>query len=180
MLGRLRDAAALAISVTTGKKLNIQEKKTQGANVITGFGYALMDFFENQFVDMDSIVKKNDEIGEVQSPFISPAKRRKDKGMSKDEWKKKRREDKKREQEERERREREPPRQYSMLKIKTSVGRYPVMNYLSTFTSDEIHEAKRCLLNRLRRLPEADVGSPTSTAKVQHQYKHHGGFSLNV
>ena len=148
--------------------------------MITGFGYALMDFFENQFVDMDSIVKKNDEIGEVQSPFISPAKRRKDKGMSKDEWKKKRREDKKREQEERERREREPPRQYSMLKIKTSVGRYPVMNYLSTFTSDEIHEAKRCLLNRLRRLPEADVGSPTSTAKVQHQYKHHGGFSLNV
>ena len=33
--------------------------------MITGFGYALMDFFENQFVDMDSIVKKNDEIGEV-------------------------------------------------------------------------------------------------------------------
>lgn len=118
---------------------------------------------------MDSIVKKNDEIEEVKSPFISPAKRRKDKGMTKEEWKKKRREEKKREQEERERREREPPKAFSLLKIKTSVGRYPVMNYLSAFTNDEITEAKRCLLNRMRRLPEPEGGgSPTSTAKVHH------------
>jgi hypothetical protein len=60
---------------------------------------------------MDSIVKRNDEIEEVKSPFASPAKTKKrDKGMSKDEWKKKRRDEKKREQEEKERREKEPPK----------------------------------------------------------------------
>ena len=128
---------------------------------------------------MDSIVKKNDEIEEVKSPFVSPARKKRDKNMSKDEWKKKRREEKKREQEEKERREREPPKQYSMIKIKTSVGHYPVMNYLSTFTNDEIYEAKKCQLNRLRRPPQADrPDSPQ--AKVQHQHKHHQGFSLNV
>ena len=148
MLGRLRDAAALAISVTTGRKLNIANKQSNSSNVIPGFGYALMDIFENQFVDMESIVKRVDEIEEVKSPFISPAKRKRDKALSKEEWKRRRREEKKREQEERERREREPPKQYSMIKIKTSVGHYPVMNYLSQFTNDEIHEAKRCLLNR--------------------------------
>lgn len=110
MLNRLRDAATMAISVTTGRKLNIASKSSSSSNVITGFGYALMDIFENQFVDMDSIVKKNDEIEEVKSPFISPARKKRDKTISKDEWKKKRREEKKREQEERERREREPPK----------------------------------------------------------------------
>ena len=69
-----------------------------------------MDIFENQFVDMDSIQKKKDEIEEVKSPFMSPARKKRDKNMTKDEWKKKRREEKKREQEERERREREPPK----------------------------------------------------------------------
>ena len=168
MLGRFRNAATLAISVTTGRKLNIAGKSNTGSNVITGFGYALMDLFENQFVDMDSIVK-NDEIEEVKSPFISPAKRRKEVGLTKEQWKKKRREEKKREQEERERREKEAPKQYSLLKIKTSVGRYPVMNYLSTFTNDEVTEGKRCLLNRMRRPPEVELllNSP-STAKVHH------------
>jgi hypothetical protein len=46
---------------------------------------------------MESIVKKVDEINEVNSPFVSPARRRRDKGLSKEDWKKKRREDKKRE-----------------------------------------------------------------------------------
>lgn len=96
MLGRLRDAATLAISVTTGRKLNIS-KQTNSSNVIPGFGYALMDIFENQFVDMESISKKVDEIHEVASPFISPARKRRDKNLSKEEWKKKRREEKKRE-----------------------------------------------------------------------------------
>ena len=88
---------------------------------------------------MDSIVKRKDEIEEVKSPFASPGKRgRRDKGMSKDEFKRQRREQKKKEQEERERREREPPKQFSVIKLKTSVGKYPVMNYLSVFTNDEV------------------------------------------
>ena len=96
-MNRLRDAANMAITVTTGRKLNIASKSNTSSNVITGFGYALMDIFENQFVDMDSIVKNNDQIEEVKSPFISPAKKRRDKTLSKDEWKKKRRDEKKRE-----------------------------------------------------------------------------------
>lgn len=129
-----------------------------------------MDIFENQFVDMDSIVKRKDEIEEVKSPFASPARRKKglgvtaaEKGLSKEELRKKRREERKREQEERERREREPPKQFSLIKIKTSVGRYPVMNYLSLFTNDEINEGKKCQLNHLRRPPEVEAlnnGSP--------------------
>ena len=59
MLGKLKHAASMAISVTTGKKLSI--KKNQNAsNIIPGFGYALMDIFENDFVDMESIMKAKD------------------------------------------------------------------------------------------------------------------------
>ena len=47
MLGKLKNAASMAISVTTGRKISV--KKNQNAsNVIPGFGYALMDIFENQ------------------------------------------------------------------------------------------------------------------------------------
>lgn len=46
---------------------------------------------------MDAIVKKNDAIEEVKSPFMSPAKRRRMQGLNKDEWRKKRKEEKKRE-----------------------------------------------------------------------------------
>ena len=74
MLGKLKHAASMAISVTTGKKLNIN-KNANASNIIPGFGYALMDIFENDFVDMDSIVKAKDfEVEEVKSPFKSPRK----------------------------------------------------------------------------------------------------------
>lgn len=151
MLGRLREAASLAIQVTTGQKINLDKPITSN-NVITGFGYALLDLFENGFVDMDSIVRSKDEaIPEARSPFASPKKRRLPASISKEEAKKIRREEKRREMEEYERREREPPKQYSLVKIKTSCGRHPVLNYISQFTADEIHEAKRCMLNMLRK-----------------------------
>lgn len=51
-----------------------------------------------------------DAIEEVKSPFHSPGKAKRDKNMTKDEWKKKKREEKKREIEEWERRQREPPK----------------------------------------------------------------------
>ena len=92
MLNKLRDAASLAIQVTIGRKLSFQ-KPTSSANIITGFGYSLLDLFENQFVDMDTIVKKNDQIEEVESPFASP-KKRKFGSLTKDEYKQKRREEK--------------------------------------------------------------------------------------
>jgi hypothetical protein len=58
----------MAITVTTGRKLKIN-KNPRASNVIPGFGYALMDMFENEFVDMDSIVKVKDQIEEAKSPF---------------------------------------------------------------------------------------------------------------
>ena len=127
---------------------------------------------------MDAIVKRKDEIEEVKSPFMSPAKRRREKGLSKDEWRKKRKEEKKREQEEKERRDREPPKQYSLVKIKTSVGRYPVMNYLSAFTNDEITEGKKCILNHMRRPLEAEMPLPSPTTHTKGVTG--GKFTLNV
>ena len=73
-LSKLKKAASLAISVTTGKNLDV--KKSKHANVIPGFGYAMMDIFENQFVDMESIVKTQLEVvEETRSLFSSPKKR---------------------------------------------------------------------------------------------------------
>jgi len=46
MLGRLRDAASLAIQVTIGSKLALTKQQTTN-NIITGFGYSLTDLFEN-------------------------------------------------------------------------------------------------------------------------------------
>jgi len=134
MLGRLRDAASLAIQVTIGRKLNLDKENTN-SNIITGFGYSMLDLFENQYVDMDSIVKKTSGFvpgkeEEPQSPFASPKKRRMG-SMSKDEAKQRRREERRKEVEEYERREKEAPKQFSMVKIKTSCGKYPVMNYIS-------------------------------------------------
>lgn len=64
-----------------------------------------------------------------------------------------RREQKKKDQEEKDRKEREPPTQYSFVKIKTSIGKHPVINYLSTFTNDEIMEGKKHLINRWKYDP---------------------------
>lgn len=108
----MRDFASLAVSITKGKKLSLSSGKERQSYVITGFGYALMDFFENKIVDMEQIQQHKNEIKEVKSPFLSPSSSRKKKnlgGLSKEEYKKKRREEKRREQEERERKEREPP-----------------------------------------------------------------------
>lgn len=68
MLNKLKQSASMAITVTTGRKLKINKNPNQ-SNVIPGFGYSLMDIFENEFVDMDSIVKVKDQIEETKSPF---------------------------------------------------------------------------------------------------------------
>lgn len=90
--------------------------------------------------------------------------------MSKDEYRKMRREQRRAEQEEMEKKEKEPPTPYSFVKLKTSIGKHPVINYLSTFTNDEIIEGKKHLLNHWRRDPTKPVvqpyrGSSPSTAK---------------
>ena len=97
--------------------------------------------------------------------------------LSRDEFKQKRREERRLELKDFERREREGPKQFSLVKIKTSCGRYPVMNYISQFTAEEIHEAKKCLPNQLRR-PVGYVGSPLASPKKKRGRT--GGFSLNI
>lgn len=112
MLRKFKEAASLAISVTTGRKPAFGIKEKSLTNIIPGFGYALMDVYENQFVDMSSIAKSGAQIAEERaSPFASPDKSRgkRDASVSKDERRRQRREQRKREVEERERRELEPP-----------------------------------------------------------------------
>ena len=164
MLGKLKNAASMAISVTTGKKLKIN-KNENASNIIPGFGYALMDIFENDFVDMDSIVKAKDlNTEEVKSPFKSPRKSvspskmlaTANSSISKEDARRIRREERKQYLEEIERKEREPPKQYSLLQLKTAVTRYPTINYVQPFTNEEIMVGKKCLLNHLRRTPEAE------------------------
>ena len=64
--------AKIALSVTTGKKLEVTHKD-RPSYVIPGFGYALLDLFENKFVDMKKVVPKEQE--EFKSPF-SPKKKK--------------------------------------------------------------------------------------------------------
>ena len=64
MLNKLKSSASMAITVTTGKKIEAN-RKPNSSNVIPGFGYAVMDIFENEFVDMASIVKVKDQIEEA-------------------------------------------------------------------------------------------------------------------
>lgn len=129
---------------------------------------------------MNTIVKnKDDKIPEYQSPFASPNKKRRYGSLSKDEYKKKRKEEKRKEIEEYERREREPPKQYSLIKIKSAVGRYPAINYISQFTTDEIHEAKKCLLNMLKR-PIGSVAPGSPYASPEKKRGRKGSFALNV
>jgi len=56
-----------------------------------------------------------------------------------------------------ERREREPPKQFSLINVKTAVTRYPTINYVSPFSNDEIYEGKRCLMNHWRRNQQAEL-----------------------
>ncbi len=77
-----------------------------------------------------------------------------------------------------ERKEREAPKQFSLVKIKTSAGRYPVINYISQFTADEIHEGKKCLLNRMRKPYGASNSSPFASPEKKRGRK--GNFSLNI
>ncbi len=78
-----------------------------------------------------------------------------------------------------ERRERAPTKQYSLIKIKTSVGRYPVINYVSQFTAEEIHEAKKCLLNLMKR-PAGSISPHSPYASPEKKRGRAGKFALNL
>ena len=167
---RLREIASLALSITSGKKLNLSSlNKARQSYVIPGFGYALMDMFENKDVDMDTIAKKpkNDE---VMSPFKSPtraerrSKTKASPAMTRGDSilkKRKRRKKgspsvKKSATEAGKNLNKAPPIQYKLIKIKTSVGNYPVLNVNPPFTNNEIKLAKKCILNEWTEPPNED------------------------
>jgi hypothetical protein len=59
-LKTFRKLANMVLSVTTGRKMkeNVRERQSY---VITGFGYALMDIFDNEFFDMSYVIKEDKE-----------------------------------------------------------------------------------------------------------------------
>ena len=75
ILSRLKEAASMAISVTVGRKID-PKKNPNAPNIIPGFGYSVLDVFENQYVDMDSISNTKVMIEENKSPFKSPSKKK--------------------------------------------------------------------------------------------------------
>ena len=77
--------------------------------------------------------------------------------ISKDEMRRQRKEERRLALEEFERKEREAPKQHSLLQIKTAVTRYPTINYVQPFTNEEIMEGKKCLLNHMKRTPQAEA-----------------------
>ena len=86
--------------------------------------------------------------------------------------------------EEFERREQEAPKQYSLLQLKTAVTRYPTINYVQPFTNDEIMSGKKCLMNHMRRTPEAEEARQAlievSSAKKRRTTSKNNRFSLDV
>jgi len=184
---KLREIASLALSITSGKKLS-QEllNRARQSYVITGFGYALMDIFENRNVDMDTIIKKPDNY-DAKSPFASPsrAERRKRKNsplsmtragsvMKKRKKKKFSTTLKNKTMSVNPMARKAPPIQYKLVKIKTSVGNYPIMNVNPPFTNTEIKLAKKCRLNKWENPPpELDPNfSPTRVGhKAQKDFK---------
>ena len=155
LAAKLREIANLALSITYGKKISASTlNKSRSSYVIPGFGYALMDIFENKEVDMDTIVMKPPP-EEAKSPFISPSraerlkaspkinkadstmKKKKKRGVLNSKGKEKHFVETKK----------APPIQYRLIKIKTSVGNYPILNVNPPFTNTEIKLAKKCKLN---------------------------------
>ena len=125
-------------------------------------------------MDMESIVNSKVVIEENKSPFKSPAKRkRKEEGfginlseirsedsplkVERETSKEKRKIENQKVIEEFKTSEEAPPKQHSLLHIKTAVTRYPTINAVSPFSNEEIMEGKRCLLNHYKRTPEAEA-----------------------
>jgi hypothetical protein len=68
-----------------------------------------------------------------------------------------------------------------LVKIKTSIGKHPVINYLSTFTNDEIQEGKKHLINKWRRDPSKTIISPLrSPSPKRREYGSAGKFKIDI
>ena len=149
---RLKKLANVVLSATTGKKFK-DGTKDRPTNVVKGFGYSLMDFFENEGFDMSNAIKEDyDMYVEKTSPY-SPDKRRKRRVVANEDTKK-RVKDSDTMSRKSSRVSRRQIRKFQLVKIKSSVVKIPAMNAVCPFTDEEITTAKKCLINKLERPPD--------------------------
>jgi hypothetical protein len=66
------------------------------------------------------------------------------------------------------------------VKIKTSIGQHPVVNYLSTFTNDEIMEGKKHLLNKWRRDPSKPLTETVRSPSPGRRGGDASNFKIDV
>ena len=155
---KMRKYANMALSVTSGKKLN--DSKDKPSYVIGGFGYSMLDIFENDNFDMTYVVKEDkDLIEEARSPY-SPKKKGKKRAAFKDNpnekkggkdnqslWDSSSRYSIK---------SKRPIKKYQFIKIKTSAANFPILNFVCPFSQDEIKLAKKCILNKQEKPADYD------------------------
>ena len=166
---KLKKYANIALSVTSGKKVK-EANKERPTNVVKGFGYALMDYFENEGFDMLYALKEDrDTIAEKTSQY-SPEKRKKRRAIGNDEGKKKGK-DSDTISRKSSRMGKKPVRKFQFLKVKSSVGKIPIVNAVCPFTNDEISTAKKCMLNKWEKPPDYDKRK----MKYEQEMKKVGG-----
>lgn len=151
---KLKKFANMALSVTSGKKVG-EPTKDKPSNVVKGFGYALLDYFENDGFDMAYAAKEDrDSIAEKTSPY-SPEKRKKRRAMGGEEGKKSKK-DSDTMSKKSSRVGKKQIRKYQFVKIKSAVSKIPILNAVIPFTNDEITMAKKCMLNKWEKPPDYD------------------------
>ena len=155
---RFREAAAQALGMFTGKKIEFQ-KRALPCNVVPGFGYLLFEAFSNP-EDFDLQKMRREEIYRQEDEFrtalakaraSSPARKLK-KHQSPQRMRELQKRKGRREKEKDERRqkilERTSHPVEKLLKVKTSVTNIPVLNVHCSLTANEVNYAILQLLNR--------------------------------
>jgi len=151
---RLKKLANIAISVTTGKKFK-DAAKERPVNVIKGFGYALMDSFENEGFDMAYSLKEDYDMYVEKTSIYSVDKKRKRRVMAADDPKK-RVKDSDTMSRRSSKISHKQIRKFQFVKVKSSVVKIPAINAVCPFADEEIMMAKKCILNKLERRPDYD------------------------
>lgn len=131
--------------------------------VIPGFSYALVDSFFNDQFNMVYVQKRSDQEIKLRQEYYELCKNATTQKMNKDqklEYRKKKNKLKSMISEEDKKRIElitKPPIQYKFFKIKTNVGRVPILNIYCPFSAEEIETAKTCIINELTKPPNYEV-----------------------
>lgn len=150
---RYKRLSNMAISVTTGKKF--KDCKERPTNVVKGFGYALMDSFENEGFDMTYSIREDYDMYIEKNSIYSVEKKRKRRAIATDDQKK-RVKDSDTMSRRSSRISHRQLRKFQFVKVKSSVVKIPAINAVCPFTNEEITMAKKCIINKLERRPDYD------------------------